>query len=90
MLYIKSMIYIEKTVETSGLEVRETPCRYVPEPFPTLEELMAEAGRKAAERRAEMERTGIDPLARFAGCLKDVFTEDGVEYQRKMRDEWPD
>jgi hypothetical protein len=37
-----------------------------------------------------MEKTGVDPLARFAGCLKDVFPEDGLEYQRKMRDEWPD
>jgi hypothetical protein len=68
----------------------EPPRRYVPELFPSIEELKAEAKRKAAERRAEMERTGIDPLARFAGCLKDVFTEDGVEYQRRIRDEWPD
>jgi hypothetical protein len=55
-----------------------------------LENLKAEAGRKAAERFAEMEKTGVDPLAQFAGCLKDVFTEDGVEYQRRVRDEWPD
>jgi hypothetical protein len=28
----------------------------------------------------------------FYGCLKDspAFAEDGVEYQRKIRDEWPD
>ncbi|MDR1287872.1 MAG: hypothetical protein LBK08_09720 [Treponema sp.] len=61
-----------------------------PEPFPTIEELKAEAGRKAAERLAEMEKTGVDPLAQFAGCLKNIFPEDGMEYQRKMRDEWPD
>jgi hypothetical protein len=29
-------------------------------------------------------------LAFSPGCLKDVFPEDGLEYQRKMRDEWPD
>jgi hypothetical protein len=55
-----------------------------------FEKLKAEASQKAAERFAEMEKTGVDPLARFAGCLKDVFIEDGVEYQRRMRDEWPD
>ncbi|MDR1148116.1 MAG: hypothetical protein LBK66_05740 [Spirochaetaceae bacterium] len=64
----------------------ESPRRYVPEPFPSIEELKAEA----AAKYAEMLETGIDPLARFAGCLKGVFPEDGVEYQRKMRDEWPD
>ncbi|MDR2098175.1 MAG: hypothetical protein LBP37_06615 [Spirochaetaceae bacterium] len=59
---------------------------YTPEPFPSIEELKAEA----AAHYAEMQRTGVDPLARFAGCLKDVFPEDGLEYQRKIRDEWPD
>jgi hypothetical protein len=63
---------------------------YTPEPFPSIDELIHEAKQKAAERYAEMQRTGLDPLARFAGCLKDVFPEDGLEYQRKMRDEWPD
>jgi hypothetical protein len=77
-------------VNSSELSVQETPPPYTPEPFPTIEELKAEARRKAAERMAEMERTGVDPLARFAGCLKDVFPEDGLEYQRMMRDEWPD
>jgi hypothetical protein len=56
------------------------------EPFPSIEELKEEASAKYAE----MLKTGVDPLARFAGCLKDVFTEDGVEYQRRLRDEWPD
>jgi hypothetical protein len=63
---------------------------YTPEPFPSIEELKAEAKQKAAERYAEMQRTGLDPLARFAGCLKYVVPEDGLEYQQKMRDEWPD
>jgi hypothetical protein len=66
--------------------VQEPPLPYTPESFPTIEELKAEA----AARFAEMERTGVDPLAKFAGCLKDVFPEDGLEYQRMMRDEWPD
>jgi hypothetical protein len=69
---------------------QKTPLPYTPEPFPTIEELKAEAGQTTAERVAEMERTGVDPLARFAGSLKDIFPEDGLEYQRKMRDEWPD
>jgi hypothetical protein len=70
--------------------VHDPSASYLAEPFPTIEELKAEAGRKAAERFAEMERTGVDPLARFAGSLKDVFPEDGLVYQRMLRDEWPD
>jgi hypothetical protein len=62
----------------------------MPDPFPAIEELMAEARRKADERFAEMERTGVDPLQKYCGILKDVFPEDGLEYQRMMRDEWPD
>jgi hypothetical protein len=76
----------EKYAEVSTSGVQELPLLYRPEPFPTIEELKAEA----ATRFAEMERTGVDPLAQFAGSLKDVFPEDGLEYQRKMRDEWPD
>jgi hypothetical protein len=82
------MTTIEKTVDI--FEVRETPPPYLWEPFPAIEELMAEAERKAAERVAEMERTGVDPLQKYCGILKDVFPEDGLEYQRMMRDEWPD
>jgi hypothetical protein len=69
---------------------QETPPPYTPEPFPTIEELKVQASRKTAERMAAMEKTGVDPLARFAGRLKDVFSEDGLEYQRRMRNEWPD
>jgi hypothetical protein len=81
-----SVVLVFPAVETSALEVRETQPPYMPEPFPTIEELKAEA----ATRFAEIEKTGVDPLAQFAGCLKDVFPEDGIEYQRRMRDEWPD
>jgi hypothetical protein len=76
--------------ETSEPGGQETLSPYTPDPFPALEELKAGARRKTAERFAEMERTGVDPLARFAGRLKNVFPEDGMEYQRRMRDEWPD
>jgi hypothetical protein len=65
---------------------KEPPRPYTPEPVPTIEELKA----KAAAQYAEMLETGVDPLARFYGCLKDAFPEGGVEYQRRMRDEWPD
>jgi hypothetical protein len=58
--------------------------------FPTVEEMRAEAARKAAERQAYIEATGVDPQQKFCGCLKDVFDEDGAAIQRRMRDEWPD
>jgi hypothetical protein len=55
--------------------------------FPTIDELKAEAARKAAERQANPQG---DPLLRYAGCLKDsgIFEGDAVAVQRKMRDEW--
>jgi hypothetical protein len=65
---------------------KEPSSSYTPERVPTIEELKA----KAAAQYAEMLKTGVDPLARFYGCLKDAFPEGGVEYQRRMRDEWPD
>jgi hypothetical protein len=55
-----------------------------------IEELKADGRRKAEERLAEMERTGVDPLQKYCGALKDIFPEDGLDYQRKMRDEWLD
>ncbi|MDR1468001.1 MAG: hypothetical protein LBT00_01765 [Spirochaetaceae bacterium] len=63
---------------------------YTPPPFPSIEELKAEARQKTAERLAEWEKTGVDPLAKYAGCLKGVYPEDAVQYQRELRDEWPD
>jgi hypothetical protein len=101
---------------------KEPPRPPLLKPSPSLEELEAEAGRKAAERLAEWEktgidpfarvadpspsleelkaqaaakyaemlRTGVDPLAKYAGCLKGVYPEDAVQYQRELRDEWPD
>jgi hypothetical protein len=65
---------------------KEPPLPYTPKPFPSIEELKAEADAKYAE----MLRTGVDPLAKFAGCLKGVYPEDAVKYQRELRDEWPD
>jgi hypothetical protein len=62
------------------------PRSYTPEPSPSIEELMAEA----AAKHAEMLRTGVDPLQKYCGCLKDAFPEDGLVYQRRLRDEWPD
>jgi hypothetical protein len=58
--------------------------------FPTIEEIKAEAARKGAKRAAAIKATGIDPLQKYCGCLKDVFDEDGVVIQRRMRDEWPE
>jgi hypothetical protein len=60
---------------------------YTPKPFPTIEELKEEARQKTAARLA---CPSGDSLQKYCGILKDVFTEDGVEYQRKLRDEWPD
>ena len=61
-------------------------------PFPTLEELKAEAARKAAEQQAYFEATGKDPIVELRDSMHGMpFAGiDGVEYQRKMRDEWPD
>ena len=66
----------------------DTVSRILNHQFPTIAELKAEAERKAAEREACFKATGKDPLQEFCGCLKDVFDEDGVAIQRKMRDEW--
>jgi hypothetical protein len=60
---------------------------YTGEPFPSIEELKAEARRKTQARFAD---PSGDALQKYCGALKDVFTEDGLEYQREMRDEWPD
>jgi hypothetical protein len=68
-----------------GSKSPETPRSYEPKPFPSIEELKAEA----AAKYAEMLETGIDPMAKFAATMKDVFVEDGVTYQQRMRDEWP-
>jgi hypothetical protein len=55
-------------------------------PFPTMEELDADARRKTAERKA----TGIDPALEIRKSLngRQIFGMDGVAYQRKIRDEW--
>ena len=60
--------------------------------FPDIEEIKADAARKTAERLAYFEATGKDLFVE----LRDSFNAkpfegiDGVAYQRKMRDEWPD
>ena len=66
----------------------KTPRRYEPKPFPTIEELKAEAHAKYLKRI----ETGVDSWDKFRGCLRNstVFEEGGVEYQRRMRNEWPD
>jgi hypothetical protein len=85
-----NIVLVFSSTETFGFDVRESPPPYMTEPFPAIGELMVEAERKAVERFAEMEKTGVDPLQKYCGILKDVFPEDGLEYQRRMRDEWPD
>jgi hypothetical protein len=67
---------------------KEVPRPYRTEPAPTIEELKAEA----AAKYAKMRETGIDPWQQFRESLhgKTIFGEDGVEYQRRMRDEWSD
>jgi hypothetical protein len=84
------MVLVLSRAEGAERTAEEAPPAVTAEPFPSIEELQEEARQKTAARLAEWEKTGVDPLARFAGRLKDVFPEDGVEYQRKMRDEWPD
>jgi hypothetical protein len=80
------MVLVLSAAAPAGQAAEETRRAVTAKPFPAIEELKAEA----AAKHAEMLRTGVDPLARFAGRLKDVFPEDGLEYQRRIRDEWPD
>lgn len=72
--------------------VREPVDAHIFDPFPTLEELKAAAARKTAEQQAYFEATGKDPLVELRDSMKGMpFAGiDGVEYQRKMRDEWPE
>jgi hypothetical protein len=66
--------------------------RVLSQKFPTLEELEAESARKAAEQQAYYDATGRDMLEDILASFKTTPFEgiDGVEYQRSMRDEWPD
>jgi hypothetical protein len=53
----------------------------------SLTELMAEAQAKTIKRFAD---PCGDSLQRFCGSMQDVFNEDGVAIQRRLRDEWND
>jgi hypothetical protein len=68
--------------ETNAVPAR--PC-YTPQPFPTLEELKAEAERKYQERKA----SGRDSWVELYGSMPNAFG-DPVQYQRELRNEWPD
>ncbi|GHU37247.1 hypothetical protein AGMMS50256_34940 [Betaproteobacteria bacterium] len=59
---------------------------------PSIDALKKEAAQKATARRAYIEAKGKNPLMELRNSMKSVpFAGiDGVEYQRKMRDEWPD
>ncbi|MDR2434749.1 MAG: hypothetical protein LBD47_09300 [Treponema sp.] len=81
------MMTIEQTVDIAAAESPAPESRNAREPFPTLEELKAEARRKTAER---LDDPSGDSLQKYCGCLKGVFLEDGVECQWKLHDEWPD
>jgi hypothetical protein len=82
--------HVYKTESFSGVEtLRETAPEYagMSETFSSIEDLMAEAERKTAERFA---CPSGDSLQKYCGILKDIFPEDGLVYQRRLRDEWPD
>jgi len=57
---------------------------YTPKPFPSIAELKADAERKYKERFKD----GKDALQELCGSMADVYTEDGVTIQRRLRDEW--
>ena len=86
------MITIQRTVDIPPATTEDAVSRLLNHQFPTIAELKAEAAQKAAEREAYFKATGKDPLIE----LRDSFKKtpfagiDGVEYQRAMRDEWPD
>ena len=86
---VNIFVRFEPVNATPTLENAPTP---VFEPFPTIEELKAEAGLKTAEQQAYFEATGKDPLVELRDSMQETpFAGiDGVEYQREMRGEWPD
>jgi hypothetical protein len=49
-----------------------------------IETAIAEGKRKQKDRFVN----GADSLQQFCGCLKDIFPEDGVIYQRRWHEEW--
>jgi hypothetical protein len=80
-----NVVLVFPFVEGPVSETPDTSCSW--EPFLGIEELKNEAKRKTAERFAD---PSGDSLQKYCGCLQSLFPEDGVECQRKMRDEWPD
>jgi hypothetical protein len=52
---------------------------------PSLEAFRLEAERKAGRRFAD---PSGDSLQKFCGSLTRIYTEDGVDTKRRMRDEW--
>ena len=82
-----SIVLVIPTAENAERAAEEASPVYVLKPDPTIEELMADARQKTEARLA---CPSGDPLQKYCGCLKDAFPEDGVVYQRRLRDEWPD
>jgi hypothetical protein len=82
-------LVFDPSAETAAPVADGARARLLSHEFPTIEEIKAEAARKGAEREAAIKATGVDPLQKYCGCLKDVFDEDGVVIQREMRDEAP-
>jgi hypothetical protein len=83
------MVALEQIVDVPVKRAAKEPpgLFHTPGTFPGIEELKAEARQKTAERFAY---PSGDSLQKYCGVLKDIFTEDGLEYQRRLRDEWPD
>jgi hypothetical protein len=83
-----SVVHVFPAVDNPAVEDREPFCPRESEPFPTLEELKAEA----AAKYAVIIESGVDPWQQFRESLQGstFFGKDGMEYQRSMRDEWPD
>ena len=82
-----SIVLIIPTSEPAESAEEEAPLVYKPAPEPTIEELMEDARQKTEARLAD---PSGDSLQKYCGCLEDAFPEDGLVYQRRMRDEWPD
>jgi hypothetical protein len=82
----------EEPAEKPAAPQDDTLRRVLSHKFPTLEELKAEVERKGAEQQAYFDATGRDMLEDLIDSFKTTPFEgiDGVEYQRSMRDEWPD
>jgi hypothetical protein len=80
----EAVLPAEESARTADDEALAAYYAALPKTMPTIEELKAEGARKYAERF----KYGYDAMQKYCGCLKDIFPENGVVYQRQWHAEW--